>query len=341
VRRAFQLAWTNWPTVSADPSPEGWVRATAFDLALSPWRGPGRRVRRTFCLLPRRRPKISTPADATADPSVREQDRALLRAMMRLSDPQRRALVLHDVIGLDWAQTAAEVQGSTPVTYGRVARGRRALAESVPGIVGADPELPGFGRRLGDRLRAAALRACPASAETAAAGEATAPPRHSARGRVTRARARLHDGGLTLAAGALTLATAGLLGSGLIWGTPMHPADRPVIPHPTRAGLVGTAGNAPGTDLQPPILPAPPLTPFTTGPGLVQQSQTSSADSRQPSGSTASGSQQSGSQTSGSQAAKNSGPSGAGPSGTAASPAAHGGRHTRPHQASPTPKKPH
>ena len=34
VRRAFQLAWNRWDEVAADPSPEGWIRAAAFGLAL-------------------------------------------------------------------------------------------------------------------------------------------------------------------------------------------------------------------------------------------------------------------------------------------------------------------
>nr|WP_269084797.1 hypothetical protein [Streptacidiphilus anmyonensis] len=291
VRRAFQLAWTNWPTVSADLSPEGWLRAAAFDLALSPWHKGGPRMQHVFHLphpLGRHAAAVATAtADASAgtgtaadtdavdDPSDPTsgsgQDRSLLKALMRLPRPQRRALVLHDVIGLDWAQTAAEVEGSTPVTFGRVARARRALAEALPGIVGADPEAPGFGRGLGDRLRAAAVRAC--------AGTPEHVPPH-----VTRTRARLHDGGLTLAAGALALATAGFLGAGAVWGTPMHPDERPVVPHPTRATIVGTADTAPTAGFQPPKVPAPPLTPFATGPGLIDQSQGTSDDAKRRSG---------------------------------------------------------
>ncbi|WP_052434456.1 RNA polymerase sigma factor [Streptacidiphilus melanogenes] len=272
VRRAFQLAWTNWTTVSADPSPEGWLRAAAFDLALSPWHGGGPRMQHAF-RLPRLRAQRTATVDVddavghTPDATPGAQDRALLRTLMRLPRPQRRALVLHDVIGLDWAQTAAEVEGSTPVTFGRVARARRTMAEALPEIAGPDPEAAGFGRRLGDRLRAAAVRAFASTPEQI--------PAH-----VTRTRARLHDGGLTLAAGALALATAAFLGAGAVLGTPMHPAERPVVPHPTRATIMGTANDAPTADFQPPKVPAPPITAFTTGPGLVQQSQDTSGDAK-------------------------------------------------------------
>ncbi|MBF9067830.1 RNA polymerase sigma factor [Streptacidiphilus fuscans] len=216
VRRAFQQAWTHWRTVGQDSSPEGWVRAAAFELALSPWHRGGPRVQHLL-RLPHRQPAPASAAKAA--PEQADSDKALMKAVMRLPRPQRRALVLHDVIGLDWAQTAAEVEGSTPVTFGRVARARRALAEAVPGVVGSDPEQAGFGRRLGARLRRAAERACAGMEPLAAPG-------------ATRTRARLHDHGLTVASGVLTLGTAGGLAASLLWGTPMHPAERPIIVHP-------------------------------------------------------------------------------------------------------------
>ncbi|MEY9941036.1 DNA-directed RNA polymerase specialized sigma24 family protein [Streptacidiphilus sp. MAP5-52] len=224
VRRAFQQAWTDWRIVSLDSSPEGWVRAAAFELALSPWHRGGPRMQHLLRLphrhlTPAAAPKADPKAAAQADPEQAGSDKALMKALMRLPRPQRRALVLHDVIGLDWAQTAAEVEGSTPVTFGRVARGRRALAEAVPGVVGSDPEQSGFGRRLGARLRRTAERGCAGMEPLTAPG-------------VTRTRARLHDHGLTLASGVLTLATAGGLAASLLWGTPMHPAERPIIVHP-------------------------------------------------------------------------------------------------------------
>ncbi|MEZ0065389.1 DNA-directed RNA polymerase specialized sigma24 family protein [Streptacidiphilus sp. MAP12-20] len=215
VRRAFQLAWTNWETVSADASPEGWVRAGAFELALSPWHSGGPRMQHLLHL-PHR--QLRTP---DGEENLTKRDKALMSALMRLPRPQRRALVLHDVIGLDWAQTAVEVEGSTPVAFGRVALARRALARTVPGIVGTDADAPGFGRRVGEQLRATAIRAFGDQANL----PHLAPPQR------TRVRARLHDRGMTAAAGALTLATAGGLAASLIWGTPMHPKEQPFISH--------------------------------------------------------------------------------------------------------------
>lgn len=37
VERAFQLAWQRWPEVAVDRDPAGWVRAAAYEYAMSPW----------------------------------------------------------------------------------------------------------------------------------------------------------------------------------------------------------------------------------------------------------------------------------------------------------------
>ncbi|MBB5934761.1 hypothetical protein [Streptomyces zagrosensis] len=37
VEYAFQLAWQRWPEVAVDHDPAGWIRAAAYEFALSPW----------------------------------------------------------------------------------------------------------------------------------------------------------------------------------------------------------------------------------------------------------------------------------------------------------------
>ncbi|MEU8569163.1 hypothetical protein AB0C51_12515 [Streptomyces pathocidini] len=58
VERAFQLAWQRWPEVAVDRDPAGWVRAAAYEYALSPWHRlrPG----------PRRAPTTTTAATTAA-----------------------------------------------------------------------------------------------------------------------------------------------------------------------------------------------------------------------------------------------------------------------------------
>jgi len=138
VERAFQLAWQRWPEVAVDRDPAGWVRAMAYDCALSPWHR----------LRPRYRHPEPPPADA--------RDRALLTALLRLPPPYRRTIVLYDGVGLDLPETAAETEASTPAAAGRLLHAREAMVACVPEL--ADPaELH---RRLAalastERLRAA------------------------------------------------------------------------------------------------------------------------------------------------------------------------------------------
>ncbi|MFJ8634432.1 sigma factor-like helix-turn-helix DNA-binding protein [Streptomyces sp. NPDC093568] len=126
VERAFQLAWQRWPEVARDRDPAGWVRATAYDFALSPWH----RFR------PRYRHPESPPSDAS--------DRALLAALLQLPPPQRRTLVLYDGVGLDLPETAAETEASTPAAANRLLHARTAVAARLPDL--SDPAV------LHDRL---------------------------------------------------------------------------------------------------------------------------------------------------------------------------------------------
>ncbi|MEU3334314.1 RNA polymerase subunit sigma-70 [Streptomyces sp. NPDC006668] len=138
VERAFQLAWQRWPEVARDRDPGGWVRAAAYDCALSPWH----RFR------PRYRHPEPPPADAP--------DRALLSALLELPPPYRRTLVLCDGVGLGLPETAAETEASTPAAVGRLLHAREAVAAHVPDLV--DPtELHHRLARLAstERLRAA------------------------------------------------------------------------------------------------------------------------------------------------------------------------------------------
>ncbi|MFJ8197763.1 sigma factor-like helix-turn-helix DNA-binding protein [Streptomyces sp. NPDC096152] len=113
VERAFQLAWQRWPEVATDRDPAGWVRAAAYECALSPWH--------------RFRPRNRFP-DPLRDPA----DRALQQALMRLPPPYRRTLVLYDGVGLDLPETAAETEASTPATANRLTHAREAVAARLP-----------------------------------------------------------------------------------------------------------------------------------------------------------------------------------------------------------------
>ncbi|MFJ6510972.1 helix-turn-helix domain-containing protein [Streptomyces sp. NPDC091406] len=114
VEHGFQLAWQRWPEVAVDRDPAGWVRAAAYEYAMSPWH----RLRRSH-----RHP------DA---PPTEPGKQALFEALLDLPPAYRRTLLLYDGVGLDLPETAAETEASTPAAAGRLMTARAALAERLP-----------------------------------------------------------------------------------------------------------------------------------------------------------------------------------------------------------------
>ncbi|MFD6187463.1 helix-turn-helix domain-containing protein [Streptomyces goshikiensis] len=122
VERAFHLAWNRWPEIVADPDPVGWVRAAAYEYALSPWH-QFRRAHRH-------------PDKPPAEPA----DRILLDAMLHLSPMHRRTVLLYDGIGLDLPDTAAETEATTPTAGNRLLRAHAELAARIPELAVVPPE---------------------------------------------------------------------------------------------------------------------------------------------------------------------------------------------------------
>ncbi|MFI8369245.1 helix-turn-helix domain-containing protein [Streptomyces sp. NPDC085466] len=120
VEHAFHHAWEHWPEVAVDPDPVGWVRAAAYEYALSPWH----RLRRAH----------KHPDSPPTEPGRR----ALLGALLDLPAPYRRTLLLYDGLGLDLPETAAETEASTPAAANRLLYAREAVGRAVPEL--AEPE---------------------------------------------------------------------------------------------------------------------------------------------------------------------------------------------------------
>ncbi|MGW2412027.1 hypothetical protein ACWCV5_07540 [Streptomyces tubercidicus] len=146
VERGFWLAWQRWPEVAVDPDPAGWVRAAVYEYALTPWHRlcPGLRTARGP-----RNPSSAGPSSA-GHTSAGASDGALAAALLRLPAPHRRALLLHDGVGLGLNATAAEIEASVPATAGRLRHARERIAALLPqlGLDGQPPE------RQGEILRA-------------------------------------------------------------------------------------------------------------------------------------------------------------------------------------------
>lgn len=178
VERAFQLAWQRWPEVAVDRDPAGWVRAVAYEHAVSPWHR----------LLPAHRYPDELPE---AEPL-----RTLLAALQELPTAYRRTLLLHDGLGLGLPETAAETEASTPAAANRLVHARAAVAELLPEL--GDPGV------LRSRLRS--------SAGDGAAAASLRPPSTVRRGCERRARtwtrAVVTTTALIAAATSFTLVTA-------------------------------------------------------------------------------------------------------------------------------------
>ncbi|MEU4271427.1 sigma factor-like helix-turn-helix DNA-binding protein [Streptomyces sp. NPDC026092] len=127
VEHAFHHAWQHWPEVAVDRDPVGWVRAAAYEYALSPWH----RLRRGH-----------KHPDA---PPTEAGRRDLLAALLELPPPYRRTVLLYDGLGLDLPDTAAETEASTPAAANRLLHARTVIGERVPDL--ADPDA--LHRRLG------------------------------------------------------------------------------------------------------------------------------------------------------------------------------------------------
>ncbi len=117
VQEAFVRAWAHRRSLDRAAAPEAWVRTTAYRLAVSRWR----RVVRS------RRP----PDRAVGSPGVHAGPDgarvALLDALRRLPEDQRRALVLHHLCDLPVAEVAKEVRSPVGTVKARLSRGRTAL----------------------------------------------------------------------------------------------------------------------------------------------------------------------------------------------------------------------
>ena len=126
VAEAYARAWQRWRTVGGYADPAAWVRTVAYRIAVSSWR----RARNRATAHERwgaTRPQAQLDSHAQLD----TQTLALVEALRTVTALQRRAIVLHHLVGLSVAEVAAEMGGSVSAVKQWLSRGRRALAESL------------------------------------------------------------------------------------------------------------------------------------------------------------------------------------------------------------------
>jgi RNA polymerase sigma-70 factor (ECF subfamily) len=118
VQDAFVKAWSHRRRLDSTDHPEAWVRTVAYRIAVSRWR----RIVRG-----RRDPDRALALPLETIP-LGPDHVAVVAALRRLPEEQRRALVLHHLADLPVADIAR--QEGTPVgtVKARLSRGRAALA---------------------------------------------------------------------------------------------------------------------------------------------------------------------------------------------------------------------
>lgn len=130
VQEAYARAWHQWPRVRGHPDPEAWVRTVAYRVRVSRWRRltAGMRAHR----------KHGAPADV---PELSVDYVAIITALRGLPAQQRRAVVLHHLVGLSVEEIAVETEVAVGTVKSRLARGRETLARLLDP---AEPESPSF-----------------------------------------------------------------------------------------------------------------------------------------------------------------------------------------------------
>jgi RNA polymerase sigma-70 factor (ECF subfamily) len=117
VQEAYVRAWLRWSAVGTYVDPTAWVRTVAYRIAVSSWRRTRNR------LLAHQRSAAARDA-AQLDPDTI----ALVDALRRIPAAQRRAIVLHHLVGLPVKEIAEETGDSVSAVKAQLSRGRHSLA---------------------------------------------------------------------------------------------------------------------------------------------------------------------------------------------------------------------
>ncbi len=115
TQEAYARCWQRWDHVRRLDSPEAWVRTVAWRVATNRWRKGVNRWRAHD------REGVRV-AGAPSEDTV-----ALVAALRRLPEAQRRAIVLHHLVGLSVEEVAAETSAPSGTVKARLSRGRAAL----------------------------------------------------------------------------------------------------------------------------------------------------------------------------------------------------------------------
>jgi RNA polymerase sigma-70 factor (ECF subfamily) len=117
VQEAFLRAWQRWPDISGYDDPVAWVRRVAWNLATSRLR----RITTAARALRRHRPPQPVPG-------LNPDHVALVAALRRLPERQRRVIVLHHIADVPVAEIAENLGLPKGTVVSWLHRGRAQLA---------------------------------------------------------------------------------------------------------------------------------------------------------------------------------------------------------------------
>ncbi len=132
VQEAYCRTWQRRATLREYADPEAWVRTVAYRIAVSSWR------KATHRLLAHRR-----DAGAGTVPAASPDRVALIAALRRLPEDQRRVVVLYHLVGLPVEEISRETDIPVGTVKSRLSRGRRDLADQFAEFAGEDPHFTG------------------------------------------------------------------------------------------------------------------------------------------------------------------------------------------------------
>lgn len=127
AQETFARAWRNWDELCvATANPAAWCRTVALNLIRSHWR--------------RARTERQAPQHLPPTAELQAEDRDLIRALHRLSDRQRTAVVLHHLADLSVARVAELMEITESSVKEHLQRGRTRLAATLePAATDAAP----------------------------------------------------------------------------------------------------------------------------------------------------------------------------------------------------------
>jgi RNA polymerase sigma-70 factor (ECF subfamily) len=124
VQRAMTRAWVQWAKLRQLNDPDSWVRRMALRNRQPWWRLRRRAIR----------PRLSEDELSSMDP----QHLAVLHALLRQPETERRSLVLRYMAGLSVSDIAEEEGVAVDTVLARIGRGRAALGELLVDEVEGD-----------------------------------------------------------------------------------------------------------------------------------------------------------------------------------------------------------